>query len=109
MLNEKELAKNIFEIREWLVEINTSQKHMMETLDENNNQTRKALRVAYQSKDIAKKADDKADLAIERLTKYKKDQQSRDKTIITTGLTVGGILVTVIIFLTPMVISFYIN
>lgn len=109
MLNEKDLAKNIFEIREWLVEISTTQKHMVESLDLNNEQTRKALRVAYQSKDIAKKADDKAELAMTKLAEYKKSQQSRDKTIITTGLTVGGILVTVIIFLTPMVISFYIN
>lgn len=109
MLDEKDLAKNIFEIREWLVEINTTQKHIVESLDLNNEQTRKALSVAYQSRDIAKKADDKAELAMERLTEYKKNQQSRDKTIITTGLTVGTILVTVIIFLTPMVISFYIN
>lgn len=109
MLNEKELAKNIYEIRERLAEINTTQKYIVESLDVNNEQTQKALSIAYQSKDIAKKADDKADLAMERLTEYKKNRESRDKTIITAGLTVGGILVTVIIFLTPMVINFYVN
>lgn len=101
--------KNIESDRDRLVRIETILKYNTDLLEENKGKSDKAIKNSIHAIDEAGQAKWKADYVMKELDKYKKEQKNEKRTLVTTIVAVGGILVTIIIFLTPIVIAYYIE
>lgn len=107
-MNEDNSNKAMSEVREWLVKIDTKQENILQLLED----SKARANEAYTKAD---NAEDSAEEALRAIESHRQDYHKRidkedndTKFAVKTGVTVIGILVTLIIFLTPIIIGYYV-
>lgn len=106
-MNEADYGKMISEIREWLVRIDTNQQHQTKLLEGLTEQSSNAFSKADNAEDLANAAIKKAEEVGAELDDYKKEQAEQRKEQAVGRRWAIGTVITAVVFLLPMIISFY--
>lgn len=99
-VDEKEYARTIADIREWLVRIDANQTHQTKLLEAINTQATNAFTKADTAEDKADKALMLAQKNEQRLDDRDKDERVHRRWVI-------GTIVTIVLFLLPIVSAYY--
>ncbi|SDJ19666.1 hypothetical protein [Natribacillus halophilus] len=106
-MNEKEHQEAISDIRQTLVRLDTKQEHIIQLLEDSRARADEAYRKANNAENTSKEA-----LRIStEVQSRQENQQEREnenrKFYVRTGVAVVGVVVTIVIFLTPIIVSYY--
>jgi hypothetical protein len=99
-VDERDYTKTIGEIREWLVKIDTNQKHQTRLLETINTQASNAFAKADSAEDRAEEALTLAQQTDRRLDDYIENERTGRRWLV-------GVLVTIALALLPILNSFY--
>lgn len=97
---DREIAKAISDIREWLVKIDTNQTHQTELLKTINQQATNAFNKADIAEDTAEEALSLAKQTKKELDSFKEDEKVKKRWLI-------GVLISIVGILTPILLRFY--